>query len=187
MQNQNYYYFVATLIPINYGDIPAISSDEFRELCQRFLSKEDLALIHYCKYDPMLASQENLSTGSKFLDYLYLRERNLLLNLATLRAAKLSRQSPVDTPPEDIPRTVSVGKAAFAIQDPLEAELYLDKERWMFLDEMLDPTDYFGVNTIYTYLLKLHLLERKQALDAIKGRKEYQNLYDMILSDYNNQ
>ena len=186
MRNDNYYYFVAALFPISYGDEPPISSEEFRGLCHHHLSEDDADLLKYCYFDPKLTVNTDISTGSEFIDNFLLRERNLILNLAFFRAGKLGRQAPIDEPPYDVPRTVAMGKAAFEMDDPLEAEIYIDKGRWLSLDNAMD-VNYFGVNNIYSYLLKLQLLERRQVFDAIKGAAEYQQLYDTILDEYNSK
>jgi len=118
--DRNYYYFVATLPFINYGDKPPVSSEEFREQCQGLLHPDDAALIQYCYYNPLLAVETVRSTGSDFIDLLMARERTLVLNLAYLRAPKLKRPSPGD-PPHDVPRAEAVAKAAFEMTDPFEA------------------------------------------------------------------
>ena len=186
MQNENYYYFVSTLLPVNYGEEPPVSSEDFREQCYLHLKQEDADLLQYCYYDPKLAVETIVSTGSNFIDLLMLRERVLILNLACFRAAKLNRHAPVDDPPYDVPRTVAMGKTAFEMEDPLEAAIYIDKGRWESLDNAMD-INYFGVNTIYSYLLKLQLMERRWAFDAVKGAAEYHQLYDTILNEYNSK
>ena len=185
MQERNYYYFVATLPSIVYGEKPPMSSEEFKEQCLNNLHHEDAALLKYCRYDPVMAVETTEPTGSTFIDLLLLRERVLALNLAYVRAAKLKRQSPED-PPHDVPRAEARGKAAFEMDDPLEATIYIDEGRWGALDEMVG-LDLFGVNNIFAYLLKLQLMERRQLFDAQKGSAAYRQLYDNILNDYNSR
>jgi len=114
---------------------------------------------------------------------LMLRERTMNLTLASLRAARLKRQITIEVP-HDMPRAEALARAAFEMEDPLDAQLSIDRARWGVLDEMLG-LDVFGVNRIYTYLLKLELLERKQRLDAEKGATLYREIYDKILNEYN--
>ena len=185
MQSRNYYYFVATLPWLNYGEKPPMSSGEFREQCLAMLSPEDAALIRYCRYDPVMAVETVKSTGSNFIDNLMERERTLVLNLAYLRASKLRRPSPGD-PPHDVPRAEMVAKAAVEMTDPLEAEIYIDQCRWGSLDAMVG-LDLFGVNNIFAFLLKLQLMERRQLFDAERGQAAYRELYDKILNEYNSR
>jgi len=182
LQNRPYYYFVATLPYISYDDPPPFSSEEFRELCRALLEPADAELIKYCYYDPELAVHTTQPTGSDFIDLLMARERKLILNLAYQRAARLKRLCPGD-PPHDMPRAEAVAMAAFEMDDPLEAALYIDRARWGALESMLG-IDIFGVNNIYAYLMKLQLLERRQNFNAERGTAAYRERYDSILNEY---
>jgi len=162
-----------------------MSSAEFREQCKNFLSKRDAALTKYCCFDPRLAVETVEPTGSGFIDFLMLRERILNLTLANLRAAELGRPSPGE-PPHDVPRAEAMAKTVFEMDDPLEAESTMDRARWGVLDEMVG-LDYFGVNNVFAYLLKLQLLERRLRFDAVKGAANYRELYNAILNDYNSK
>ena len=186
MASRNYYYFVATLPSINYGDTPPKSSAEFQEECSYMLNPKDAALIPYCRYNPKLAVETIEPTGSDFIDHLMLRERVLALNLAFFRAAKQRRPAPED-PPQDIPRTVAVARAASEMDDPLQAALFIDQARWGALDTMTVPGDMFGVNNIFLHLLRLHLLERHQLFQAEIGRERYRECYNAIMDEYNSR
>ena len=181
----NYYYFIASLPYLSYGDTPPISSEEFREQCKGFLNKNDINLTRYCSYDPKLAVETVGSTGSAFLDFILMRERTLALTLANLRAAKLNRPS-LGELAHDMPRAEAMAKAVFEMEDPLEAELSMDRDRWAVLEEVVG-IDLFGVNTVFAYLLKLQLLERKQRFNFPKGSAEYRKIYETILNEYNSK
>jgi hypothetical protein len=176
----NYYYFVAQLPYINYGDIPPMSSESFVELCEALLKPSDYALTKFCTLDAKTAIETAVGTGSDFIDDWLLRERTLWLNLAALRAGRLHRPIPAD-PPHDAPRAEAVAKAAFAMDDPLQAELYIDRARWGAVDAMVGM-NYFSVNTIFAYLIKLRLLERKQLFKTEEGFSEYKALYAAIMA-----
>ena len=181
----NYYYFIASLPHLNYGDNPPVSSAEFREQCKNFLSKRDADLTNLCCFDPKLAIETVKPTGSSFIDFILLRERILNLSLAKLRAIKLNRPLPEEIP-QDMPRAEALAKSAIENENPLDAELSLDRARWGILDELVG-VDLFGVNTVFAYLLKLQLLERKQRLNAVKGSEEYRKIYDTVLNEYNSK
>ena len=183
MLSHNYYYFVASLPYLNYGDKPPMSPEEFIEKSKGYLSSGDAALLCYCHFDPKLATETIKSTGSAFLDFLMQRERTLNLTLARLRAAKLNRPSPGELT-HDMPRAEAMANATFEMSNPLEAELSLDRARWGVLDELVG-INLFGVNNIYAYYLKLQLLERKQRFNIPKGTAEYRKIYETILNEYN--
>jgi hypothetical protein len=184
-----YYYFIASLPGINYGDVPPMSTEDFREQCSRLLEADDEALLQYCSFDPKLALRTIEPTGSDFIDSFLHREKVLILTLAFTRAGRLKRPLP-ENPPHDVPRAEALGKRAFDMEfekdDPLAAMIYIDEGRWGALDSTIG-IDYFGVDNIFAYFLKLQLLERRQVFDAVKGRAEYQRLYDTILNEYNSK
>jgi hypothetical protein len=156
-------------------------SEDFRLQCKDLLHPDDAALIRYCCFDPLLAIETVKPTGSAFIDHFLAHERTLVLNLAHLRAAKLKRPSTGD-PPHSMPRAEAVAKAAFEMDDPLEAAIYIDRCRWGDLCDMVG-IDLFGVNNVYAYLLKLQLLERRACFDAEIGAVKYKERYDSILNE----
>ena len=180
--SHNYYYFVASLPHISYGDKPTFSTADFRDQCEIQLNSGDASLIPYCTFDPKIIMETSRKTGSSFIDQFMQWERTMILTLASLRAVRLKRQF-TDDVPHDMPRVEALAKAAFEMDDPLEAQLTMDRARWGVLDEMLG-LEYFGVNNIYVYLLKLQLLERKQRLDTEKGLEAYREIYNSILNNY---
>jgi len=181
--SHNYYYFIASLPYINYGDKPPVSSAEFIEQCKNYLSPGDLSLLRYCIFDPKIAVETVERTGSAFIDQFLLWERARILALASLRAARQKRQFTAEVS-HDMPRAEALAKSVFDMDDPLEAELSIDRARWGVLDEMLG-LDFFGVNRVYVYLWKLELLERRERFNAQKGADAYRQLYDNILNNYN--
>ena len=182
---RNYYYFIATLPSISYGDKPPMSSEEFKAECGNHLHPDDMALLEFCCYDPKLAVETVKPTGSDFIDAFLLRERALILNLSFSRGARLKRPAGED-PPQDMPRTAARAKAVFEMDDPLEATISMDQSRWHTLDDMLG-IDPFGANNLFTYFLKLQLMERRQLFNAEKGSAAYRGLYDTILNEYNSR
>ena len=171
MQKENYYFFAATLTAITYGDEPPMSSEKFRELCCEFLSSKDAEYLKYCCYDPHLALATTEPTGSDFIDTFLYQQRCFLTKLASLRAKKLNRDLEIDVSEDD----AITAKTAFEINNPLEAELYINKERWQALDDLVN-INYYDVRSIYCYLLKLQLLEKKRIFDTAIGSAEYQKL-----------
>ena len=186
MSTRNYYYFVATLPSLNFGEKPYKSSSEFVEDSHALLHPDDFDLFKYCCFDPRMAVETTEPTGSDFTDLFLARERTLVLNLAYLRAIKLNWPSPGD-PPHDFPRFEAVAKAAFEMEDPFQATLSIDRARWGVLDTMVGAEDIFGINNILVHFIKLQLMERKQRFDHKKGLEIYQERYKTILEEYNSR
>ncbi|MDL2228877.1 DUF2764 domain-containing protein [Treponema sp. OttesenSCG-928-L16] len=193
----SYYYLIAQLPYLMYGQSAPMTSDSFKSLARDMISPADAALLDLCSLDPEpLEAEDPVQAGEKagpsyaelpsgtssaFIDAWRNWERALRLNLARYRAGKLKRENgaPVD-PPESPLDAAAIAKAALAMDSPLEAELYLDEARWEAVDAM-QGFDYFGRNTVYAYLLKLLLMERRSLFKTEEGFSEYKILYASIM------
>jgi hypothetical protein len=189
-----YYYLAAQLPSLAYNQNAPMSSEAFRELALTQLSPEDAALFGYCTLDPTgntvtgtaanAAAIEDLppSVDPDFIDRWRIWERALRLNLARLRSLKVKREGAAVIDAPDYPAdAAAAAKIAVAMDSPLEAELFLDKARWDAIDAF-QGIQYFSRNTIYGYLLKLKLLERRALFKAEEGFTEYKGLYAAILA-----
>jgi len=112
-------------------------------------------------------------------------ERALRLNLAKERALKLKKDVKVTDIPFFPQEAAITAVKAVDEQSPLDGEVLLDKARWNAIDTIAG-NDYYSINTIYAYYLKLLLLERRQVFDAEKGFTEYKSLYADILESAQN-
>jgi hypothetical protein len=174
-----YYYLVAQLPALVYGQGGApMSSAHFRELAKQALSPGDGALLDLFTLNPF-GAPKNGAASCPFLDQWREYEKSLRLNLAKYRGAKIKRELPADVP--DYPAdAAAAAKAAAAMDSPLEAELFLDESRWRAVD-LFQGLNYFDRNTVYAYLLKLLLLERRACFRTEEGFAEYKGLYAAVM------
>jgi hypothetical protein len=173
-----------------------MSSAAFRALAESSMDPADAGLLAACTLDPDPRPERADQgpsygeipgpSGCNFIDQWRQWERTLRLCLARFRAQKTKREggSPVD-PPEYPADAAAAAKAAMAMDNPLEAEFFLDKARWDAIDA-LQGLQYFSRNTIYAYLLKLLLLERRSAFKTEEGFTEYKGLYASIMEAASN-
>jgi hypothetical protein len=155
-----------------------MSSARFRDLAETGLSKADAAVLPYCGLNPR-SVPGNL--GCSFISAWYEWENSLRLNLARYRAVKLKREGPSNIQP--FPQDAAVAaKAASSLESPLEAELLLDESRWKAV-EYFQGIQYFDRNTVYAYLLKLQLMERRSSFRAEEGFNEYKGLYAAVMGE----
>ena len=185
----HYYYLGAQLPYLIYGQNPPMSSLTFKAMAWEQMSSSDAALLDFCTLDPDPPGDQPVSGGtyaeapphtpSRFINQWREWERSLRLNLARLRGVKLRREGTGEAP-EYPAEAVQTAKSAMAIDSPLEAELFLDKARWDAI-ESFQGMDVFSTNAIYAYLLKLLLMERRQAFRAEEGYDQYKGLYAAIL------
>jgi hypothetical protein len=189
----SYYYLAAQLPYLIYGQTPPMTSQSFKALCAQVLGSNEVALLELCSLDPEPVLDTNkeekaaysgpaASTSSDFINAWRNWERTLRLHLARYRAQRLKWEgaAPVD-PPENPMDAAAAARAAVVIESPLEAELFLDQARWNAI-EALQGLHYFSANTIYAYLLKLFLMERRSLFKVEEGFAEYKGLYTAILA-----
>ena len=184
----SYYYLGAQLPYLIYGQNIPMSSEAFKALAREFMSSSDAAVLDQCTLDPDPPVDDESSyakpapsTSSSLVNNWKKWERTLRLCLAKGRAQKFKREAPADVP-DDPTDAVAAAKTALVMESPLDAELYLDKARWDAI-ESFQGMGIFGKNVIYAYLLKLLLMERRAAFNAVEGYAEYKGLYAAILGE----
>jgi hypothetical protein len=184
---------VAQLPYLIYGQAVPMSSEAFKELATSLMSKRDAELLKTLRLEfwPPEDTDEQDSyakaakpSGSSFIDQWREWERVLRLNLAKLRSLKIRPEGATPAEPPAIPTdaAVTAAKAIAASESPLEAEVFIDRARWNAI-ESFQGNDYFGHNTIFAYLLKLLILERRASFQAETGFSEYKSLYASILEN----
>jgi hypothetical protein len=189
-----YYYLVSQLPYLVYGQAAPLSSVQFKALCKAALHPQDAVLLECCTLDPDPEAQLQgagkggsywdapRATASTFIDGWRHWERALRLHLARYRAQALGQEGAASVdPPEEPVEAGALAKVALGLDSPLEAELFLDQARWNAI-EALQGFDYFGVNTIYAYLLRLLLMERRASFRAEEGFTAYKGLYTAIMT-----
>ena len=192
-----YYYLVAQLPCLVYGQALPMLPEAFIGLAKPQLNNHDAALLDMVSLDPppppsvsgepsvsaSLAHKEKVpASGSGFIDGWREWEWTLRLNLAKERAHKNKREGGVMANPPVIPTDAAVlaHKVITTIESPLEAEMMLDRARWDIIIE-LQGNDFFDRNTVFAYLLKLFILQRHSLFQTEAGFSEYKSLYTSIL------
>jgi hypothetical protein len=180
-----YYYLAAQLPSLLYGQAAPMSSRDFLELCEGSLRDADRAFLVLCTLDPDArgGTDHDESSLPDFIGKWRNWERSLRLNLARYRVQRLKREGGQSIDPPDYPAdAAAAAKTAAAMDSPLEAEIFLDKARWDAI-ELFQGIDYFSINTIFAYLLKLRLMERRALFKVEEGFAEYKGLYTSIITD----
>jgi hypothetical protein len=170
--------------------------EAFKDLAKPLLSAEDAALLDEINLDPApygeaaspgtTYADQAPPSGSDFIDGWREWERALRLNLARQRVIKVKREGAALAEAPVIPADASsAAHGAMAVVDsPLEADIFLDKARWSAI-EALQGVDYFDRNTVFAYLLKLLILQRRDSMHAETGFSEYKSLYASIMGGVN--
>jgi hypothetical protein len=175
-----YWFFPATLPGLVFGAKGALGGAEFLEQCRRHLSGDDYKEV--AGAIAVLSADEAPSAfGSPLLTKFAAWERTFRNELSRLRAKRAGARE--DANLRSSARNDEAGRAAaacFAIEDPYQAELALERERWNAI-ERLAPLAAFDLDFIVAYRLKLAINERLALLSAEAGAAGYRRLYDDIL------
>lgn len=167
-----YYYLIAALPMLRLDAEPPISIGEFTELCRQQLTEKDFVKLSTLSDSHLSAEFEAWNTALKN-------------ELVKLRAAKLGFDANDSLKEDD---TIYAGLAELAREvidqeNPLEAELLLDKMRWNKISD-LEAFEYFSTEKLTAYLLKLKLLERKALFTKADGNENYRHIYETVAGSW---
>jgi len=179
---KRYWYFVATLPTFPFGGVPQISIDAFDKLCLRMMNPTDYDLLKYVDivrnghYDRAIEK-------SKFLKQYFLVEREIRNALAVSRAkAHQWDASPWMKNGISSPESNESAKAVLTAQNPLHAEMQLEKERWNMVDSLTACSN-FELDYILAYKMKLLIATHCASFELRKGQEGLQSLYHDIVLD----
>lgn len=153
-----------------------ITEERFLELCQRFLSKKSQSELGKLSLIPPRTPEKSTSA---LIEKWNEGERNLRFTLGKLRADKMDKS--FDTENSSLsPALLQAAHTAIEIENPMEAEKFLNNYRLDFL-ETLRPMDSFSEEFVFYYGLKLKIIERIRNFDKSSGEKAYRNIYNSIM------
>ena len=172
----HYYYAVSSLPFLDFNNAPSIKFDEFVSICRSALTQKDFDIIS----ELSLGNLRNMDSAISVLDRWKSWEGTLRNEIAILRSAELDIDSGsyiYDI--ESNSEAPGIARNAYKLDSPLLAEEYLDKARWLFLDE-LEHGHYFDLEKLIVYSLRLQILERKGMFTTENGNMNFQKIYENI-------
>lgn len=160
-----YYYLIAALPMLRLDAEPPMSTGEFIELCRQELTEEDFVKFSSASGCQLAAEFEAWNTALKN-------------ELVKLRASRLGFDADESLKEGGIFAGITeLAREVFNQENPLEAELLLDKMRWNKISE-LEALEYFSMEKLAAYLHKLKLLERKALFTREEGSANYRQIYE---------
>lgn len=158
---------------LSYEAKPPLTVDFFLEECQRLLDASDYTLI----YALLTEDDPPLKTHNALVAAWVQFNRQLRNELVWFRAGRLNKDPLLfmrgerSADPFLIDKIHQAAKAA----NPLEVQKAIDKIIWQFLDE-LAVGQYFNVEFLCVYGLKLKMLHKNQEYHSPKGHEVFQGL-----------
>lgn len=175
-----YWYFPATLPGLMFGSVSPMTDEQFMEMAKQALSISDFAELESCLNISEHGTKEKTYSSKLLADY-RAWERAFRNELARLR----SRKAGIDE--EQYLRegqcndeAIAAAQSCFACQDPLEAELLAEHERWLAV-ERFSALSSFDLDSIIAYRIKLRIVNRLKNLEQERGILEYSKLYKEIM------
>lgn len=161
-----YYYFGASLPPLDMDSVPPLSLEEFVEECNAHLSENDLIAVKDLLVKP-IPGGDSLNA---FVDQWRVLETQLRNAIARTRAGRLGRsQSESQRGPKEFNASIETAVAdAYTETNPLAREQSLDKFRWDVIEEM-SAFDLFSIHAILAYTLKIQIANRWASMDEETG------------------
>jgi hypothetical protein len=173
----DYYYLVASLPPLTYGETPPISSEEFLNAVRDALPTAESSELTRLS---LLPSEH--ASGLDEIDLWNQWEKSLRNAIVRLRAKgdgalteRFEREG------GGFFTEIENGlREAFAKSDPRERETHLDAIRWAFCDDLELGHD-FDIVKLAAYRLKLLLCEKRSATsEEEKGSANYDAVIESV-------
>jgi hypothetical protein len=152
-----YYYLIASLPYLQFGQEAPVSKDDFIKECRKWLSPGDMRALLSADlrcYDIRPGDTAVLREWKTF----DMEERE---EIARVRAAKKKTEG------VKVPERL---KNIFDKETPLLSEMELERIRWRFLEDKSER-HYFDLDALLLYFLKLQIQERLDRFDKDKGEK----------------
>jgi len=159
-----YTYLISSLPMLQFANSPALTLNDFLGRCAELISQNDLVLIKEALSTDAYAL--NLSAPEALLKW---KEFDLALRNELVKARALRKKvDPARFLRYDTHFDINIthiAQAALRHTSILDAETYLDLERWKVLDE-ISRGHYFDLDFLLVYGLKLAILERWAKIEA---------------------
>ena len=167
-----YYYFAASLPYLEYGVRCPTCLDTFSEAAGRLLSAKDYALIGQAL---AVENGDIIPEGGHRVTAEWQSFMQALRNQwVTARAGQLKKDPAPYLRGERGAETAIIDAVAQAQKaaDPLEGERIIDQLRWAKLEEIA-RNQYFNLDFLIVYALKLQILKRLERIDSVHGEHTF--------------
>lgn len=174
-----YYYLVAGLPDLVFGEAPAMTLQEFRDACATFLPDDKKAAL-FGLLDGILDHEapEPVATWA-----------DVETQVKNAVARALARKAGLEPAQYERPHGRYYAEAEYVVSDalgagnPLERESSLDRGRWKLAGD-LPVGDPFGFGAVVSYGVRLKIAWRWAALDKEKGGEVVDAYIGRALSEY---
>jgi Protein of unknown function (DUF2764) len=165
-----YYYIVAALPYLDFSNPVDTDEESFLDFTRSMLNEKDFAVLD--------AVRQGDPSAHPFLAAALDFRAELASELARNRAAALGKDAGQYRSASNA-RMADKARQLVGMENPFEAEVALMSYIWEYLDD-LEAGHFFDLQRLVVYLLKLELLQRKNALTEERGTARYAETYQKI-------
>jgi len=175
-----YWYFPATLPGLIFGSPAPMTDEQFMELARQALSPLDIDELESCLDISENDTKEKKYKSKLLADYSAWERafRNEFARLRSRKAGIDEEQYVRQGPGKD--EAAAAALICFNYQDPLEAEISAEHERWLAV-ERYSALSSFNLDSVIAYRIKLGIVNRLKNLEKERGILEYSRLYKEIM------
>ncbi|OHD76658.1 MAG: hypothetical protein A3J97_14065 [Spirochaetes bacterium RIFOXYC1_FULL_54_7] len=186
----SYYYFVATLPTLMDSAVPPFGYADFMARAAGQLKPGDFRILDSARLSiPEDGQAPDVARLSSLLTRYYQWDASVRNELVRLRSQRLQKPADRHLKP-GLPEWegIKTAQTAFLADDPLQGELLIERDRWAFI-EILAANNFFNMEYLVAYALKLQALERRQRFKAELGEEGYRTVYRSVLdtADYRDE
>lgn len=175
-----YYYFIASLPRIEFDSKLPLSLQDYLQECKSLLAQEDHELVERI----LIEDEDQIKTSDKILnDWIDFNER-LRNELVWFRAQRANVDPLLHVRQEksNDPSILEIIQRISQEPNLLVAERFLDQIRWKFLED-LTLGQYFNMEILVVYTLKLKILARYEKIYSDKCKEQFEELKTVHFPD----
>ena len=183
--SNSYYYLIACLPYLSFHKPQVISILEFSSRCSSYLKRHDFEVTQSIISGKPNKAAQSLKVVREWLNW----DMELRAVLAGLRAKAKGLAEPLDAAKQGA-KTSSYNLEShklamdiFSAASPLDADDMLEIARWRKL-ESLEHGEYFNLEWLALYCLKLQIMERRGSFDMQMGMDRVANILKMAKGVY---
>lgn len=176
----HYYYLIASLPLLKFGQRSPFSLGEFLAQCRQSLTN-----THFNELNQLLDGKFT-GTANKQIRLWNKISISLRNSIAILRASRLEKPINLDIrmmeqTEQELYR--SVARIFDQLNNPLARETALDQLRWELIDEVFSG-EQFAITAVMAYGLKLQILKRWQSISTESGEERLGGILREAVSHY---
>jgi hypothetical protein len=160
-----YYYLISSLPYLRLGQKNSISTEQFLSECRKWLHAQDIEVLERVSIEDFSAQPNSLPALTAWKEFDFNLRKELALARDNMKHGRHEKPGPL-------------AKIVLEESTPLLMEQALARIRWGYLDS-LEMGNFFDLNFLILYFLKLQIIARLDLFDNEKGEKVFHGMCEV--------